>query len=390
MKTKFIHIAQDEKFINSACLLFEKAAPGLNEFYIFLPKGQANPEYVHTTEGIYLLPDTIEEKENILKRLNKNDVIFLHSLSPSFYPIVLGLPSSMKIILLLFGFEVYNDPNFYPDKKLLAPITRNAFPSSLITISLCEKIKDSFRPFAKKVNNKITCTPAQIKKSVFKRIDYVGLPYEEEFQVICSRIRMKKKFFNFTYFPLERIVEIENEIPIYKPNIMIGHSGYRTGNHLDVFDLLQDKIIFTFKKVILPLSYGDKKYIDRIMEVGSQYFLEKFDPILTFQSLQDYNNILKTVGIAILYNRRQQGIGNTIALIWFGTKVFLSKYNSFYKFLKSKRITVYSIEDDLKLKNSLTVLDLQVQIANRAIIKELFRESKNLELLETQLKKIIE
>lgn len=385
MKHKFIHIAEDEKFINLAYISFEKVASGLNEFHILMPKGKTSPEFVIPRERIYIHPNTKEKKSKILKSINKNNIVFFHGLSPYFYDLVLDLPPSVKVIWLLFGYEVYNDPSYYPYKKLLAPITRKSYPTQIIRQSLYKRFKDRIRPYARIINRNIDRTPAQIKKAVFKRIDYVGLPYKEELRVICSRIKMKKKFFEFTYFPLEQIVDVNKSLPTSKTNLMIGNSGFKTGNHLDVFDLLKNRDLTSFEKVILPLNYGDGVYVKQIIEKGLEIFSVKLDPLLTFQSVENYNKILETVAVAILYNKRQQGIGNTISLLWFGSKVFLSKYNSFYKFLKKKGITVFNLEDDIEVKNSLTPLDLRVQNTNRLIIKDLFKESKFVALLENQL-----
>ena len=48
---------------------------------------------------------------------------------------------------------------------------------------------------------------------------------------------------------------------------------------------------------------------------------------------------------------RQQAVGNILAMLWMGAKVFLDERNSFYHYLKRIEIHVFSISEDLVPEN---------------------------------------
>ena len=102
--------------------------------------------------------------------------------------------------------------------------------------------------------------------------------------------------------------------------------------------------------------------------------------------LSEYNQILKKCGVAILNNFRQQAVGNTIALLWFGSKVFLSNKNPFYHYLKKIGVVIYCYEKDLNSEKDLELLSFDKIIENR---KQLFK-NLNTEFLLIELKNELE
>ena len=85
---------------------------------------------------------------------------------------------------------------------------------------------------------------------------------------------------------------------------------------------------------------------EKIIAEGYSNFGNIFNPIVEFLPLNEYNNVLKHTSIDVFYSIRQQAIGNILALLWFGTKVYLNKDNSFYLFLKRYKFNVFSFEED--------------------------------------------
>jgi len=90
--------------------------------------------------------------------------------------------------------------------------------------------------------------------------------------------------------------------------------------------------------------------------------------------LSDYNELLSNVGIAIFNNHRQQALGNTIALLWFGVKIFLSEQNPFYTFLKRNNIHIFSYENELNENSCNTFLTQEEIEQNRYILFKLLQQ----------------
>src|SRR5690606_2187473 len=122
---------------------------------------------------------------------------------------------------------------------------------------------------------------------------------------------------------------------------------------------------FKGNKIVLPLNYGRKEYVSEIINEAEKKFGSNLEILDVFIPLAQYNKILEQIGTAIFYNKRQQALGNTIALLWFGAKVFLSNKNPFYNFLKRNNILVYSVEEDLNEKSCLEFLNLEQIEYNR-------------------------
>lgn len=369
MFNRIIHIAEDEKFINSAYWQFETLYPQQNYFQIVVKDPDADFKYVEDRNGIFKLKYGETHFDTFIETLSDKDVVVFHSLSPEFYYIVRNLPSQIKCIWFCFGFEIYNDSNLFSENSLLDTITKKQFalPKETLKKRIKEKVRGSYRL----INPKLPFSPIEIqvqrKREIMNRMNYLGSSFKEDYEKMSKFIGLRKKMFSFWYFPIERIVDVKDEIILDKPNVLIGNSGYKTGNHLDVFNKIKN-YQFGGRKIIVPLNYGDESYIPVIMGEGGKAFSDAFQPITTFLELSQYNQIIQKCGVAILNNRRQQAVGNTIALLWFGSKVFLSNKNPFYRYLKRIRVIVFSYERDLCEQNISELLTFEQIKHNRNIL----------------------
>jgi hypothetical protein len=173
----------------------------------------------------------------------------------------------------------------------------------------------------------------------------------------------------FAYYPLEFIFEGSAELKVKGNNILIGNSSSITNNHIEVFNILRKANIGT-SNLIVPLSYGDKTYRDKIIRSGNKFFKDAFNPLTSFMRLQDYNKILQSCGIVIMNHYRQQAFGTIIGMVWMGAKVFLSNKNTIYHYFIRIGLVVYNIEQDLlNQKDSLTCLSENEINQNRRILK---------------------
>ncbi|WP_166921703.1 TDP-N-acetylfucosamine:lipid II N-acetylfucosaminyltransferase family protein [Flavobacterium poyangense] len=378
--SRIIHICEDEKFINSAIEQFENCFPDRNVFHVV--SYQAVSDFLHVKSQPCVQKCLANELVSIGRYIQKTDIIILHSLSVSFYEFVLQLPKENPVVWFCFGFEVYNDTNYYKAHKLFDSITRSRF--SKPNLSPKKKIKEFIRPYYRVFNKNFPLSQIEYKRKVMKRIDFLGSSFEEEFQIICGLIKQKKCFFAFWYYPLEQILDISKEVNENKKTILIGNSGSITGNHLDVFDKIKEYNL-TAEKIIAPLNYGDSEYINIVTDKGYEDFPDKFWPLLEFISLDQYNTILQDVGVAIFNNRRQQALGNIIALLWMGAKVFLSKLNTFYTFLKRTGIHIYCYETDLNEESCNEFLSLEKAEHNRAILFSFLNKKQLEEELKEQI-----
>jgi dTDP-N-acetylfucosamine:lipid II N-acetylfucosaminyltransferase len=162
--------------------------------------------------------------------------------------------------------------------------------------------------------------------------------------------------------------------------ILVGNSAYDTNRHEFAFNKLS-KIGLKDSKIIVPLSYGDPEYRDKILKIGKEIFGNNFYPLLDFIPYEDYLNILYNIDIALFAHNRQQGIGNLIQLLGLGKKVYLNPETSQWKLCQNLGIKVYDINRDIDLTMNSEELE-----NNKSIVKEVF-SFKN---LKAQLREIFD
>lgn len=381
MNNNIIHIASDEKFINSAHWQFENAFPNSNIFYIFTSDKSKDFKYVTPQPNIRKF-DISTDLSSFLTSLSVNQILIFHSLSESFFPLILKLPKTVQCVWLCFGYEIYTDKRFFKEASLYDTITQKRFGKG--EAKSRHLLLDSVRHYIRKVNKKLPLSSFEIKKRAISRMDYIASSFIEEQEAIQKLIKQKKKTFPFWYYPIEQMVNIDETIVNDRNAIIIGNSGTMSGNHLDVFDKIK-LLSWTDRTVIVPLSYGNQTYIKEILEEGKATFGAQFMPLTDFMPLKAYNQIIKQCGVALLCNYRQQAVGNTISLLWFGCKVFLSTNNPFYHYLKRIGVEVFSYETDLKDQSSLELLSNEtIQKNRKALLNHL-----NTNLLQAELKEAI-
>jgi hypothetical protein len=94
-------------------------------------------------------------------------------------------------------------------------------------------------------------------------------------------------------------------------------------------------------KIICPLSYGVKDYIEKTITLGQSIFGAKFIPLTEFIEPDEYMKILSDIDIAIMNHDRQQGLGTIVNLIVNNAKIFIRSDTTSYKFFRDNGIVLF-------------------------------------------------
>lgn len=128
-------------------------------------------------------------------------------------------------------------------------------------------------------------------------------------------------------------------------NIQINNSADKT-----TLDML--KVLSRFKNedicITTILSYGDLEFADEIVKLGKEIFKEKFIFIDKYMSADEYTNHLSHQDIFILYQNRQQGLGNITSCLAMGSKCYVRHDVSSIDFFNDLLLKVF---DSRKIKN---------------------------------------
>jgi len=222
--------------------------------------------------------------------------------------------------------------------------------------------------------------PVLQKIQAIHRINYAGTFIKQDFDKFNSTYNFNLKWLWYCYYNIEDTVKNNSNAQfIVKEDILIGNSANPSNNHIDAFHVLKSFHIGN-RKVFCPLSYGadSKEYANRIIEEGKKIFGTNFIPLKEFLTIDEYNGILNSCNIVIMNQNRQQAVGNIISSIWHGSKVFLNEENPVYKYFLEIGVKIFSIQNDLSIKNqfNFSSLDQNIIAANRAaLIKNLSKEA---------------
>ncbi|WP_442844795.1 TDP-N-acetylfucosamine:lipid II N-acetylfucosaminyltransferase [Leeuwenhoekiella sp. H156] len=361
MDYKIVHIAPDEKFINSAYDQFEAILPDQNLFLILVNQTAVTPlNYVSLKKNMRIESASIKNAKVIAKKLQSVRYVVFHSFSYQASIIANRLPKETIIIWLLFGYEIYNNPLIINPSKLYGDLTiklndnKDSLWKQLLRIPYFRIFKGTRSP-----NNE--CLFAM------RRTSFIGLPYKEEYEFIKKKIdNAKLSFFKFSYYPIEKMLA-DSQSTVTGNSVLLGNSAFIANNHLEILDKLKD---FDLKdqQVICPLSYGDNDYAQLIKEQGEKYLGSAFEPLLDFMPLHKYNSYIQSCGFAVMNHYRQQAVGNVLVMLWMGAKVFLNERNTLFDYLKRLGLFVYSINKDLNSDQLSTLLTPLQREHNRRLL----------------------
>ena len=341
---------------------------------LFLRKNETSK--LNETNNLEVIKTTSQLKRRLAKE--DYDVIYFFSIHVLWWRLFRYIPKDRIIIWWTWGYDLYNDQN-----SRLSP---------LIKIPLYKKLtkaylkRESSKPLQlmKDIIKKLTghLYYEKIRNNGIKRVSYIQPVLSSEFELIKQIKNCKAKLF---YSPVD-VEQLRAESPREMSStgsVIIGNSSSQTNNHLDVWNDIKDDLPDN-REVIMPLSYGDKKYAQFLKRnIFSNKirltFLDSFIPI------DEYNEMIGKCSYAVYGIIRQQAIGNIEVALSKGVKCFFYKDSIVYKHLINNGYCVYSIEDINK--SSFTTPLTKVEIDKN--IKAYFREySSRSEVLEEAIEEM--
>ncbi|MNK07567.1 4-alpha-L-fucosyltransferase [compost metagenome] len=365
-----IHFMFDEKIINSLIANFETANPS-NNLYIIV-KDSADKKLAHVTlrENTIVFNRKKDDINSIIKDIPV-DAVICHILNIEFADILLKIHQPVDIYWSIWGYDVYALPEIRPTRY--APLTfaylkkANIFQTALWFIYKNRTIRE-------------ICFALKGKQDPYKKLEKVQTQVKACLTYIKEDVELLKSYYphlqmKYIYFPFLNLKQYLGSnyanTSINGKNILIGNSNSDTSNHLDVLSFLA-KEGFKAASVYVPLSYGgDNAYRNAVTESGTKLLGDLFKPMIDFISLKEYMEILQSCTVGIFYHYRQQGMGNIIAMLWMGARIYMSEKNPGYHYFLRLGIKVFDLDRDFILyKNS--PLSMEDATENRKILTATF------------------
>jgi hypothetical protein len=217
---------------------------------------------------------------------------------------------------------------------------------------------------------------------ILQRTDYFVSYIREDYELYVDSIGKDFDFFHCEINTIEQYLAGNTDTSIKRgaKNILIGNSNSIESNHLDVIShLAASKKVIKDSEVHIILSYGENNsYKNEVISALEKTFGENGTPLLEFMSREDYIDYLSQFSVAIFYHFRQQAMGNIIALLYMGVRIYMSKENPAFHYFIRNGLQVYELQDEFK-KYGTTLLSEEDKLKNREIINSLFSVENVLE-----------
>ncbi len=312
--------------------------------------------------------------KNFIKEVSSLDKIIFHPFninSLSILEIVRKKFPNVKVYWVCWSYELYNSSenihNLY-DSFSRNYIARNRDWKLQAKVIFLRALMNSISI----INSKKTLKMQ--RAAAYKSIDFFCSFLPQDFVFYKSiTSNLNTQYIPFSYLSLNNIMPNLYEFESLGDKIMIGHSATPEGNHFEIIERV--KQINQDLPIFLPLAYGNLQYAAIIKRMA----LEKLKNVEILESkmdILDYYKKLTEVSWVILNVKVQQGLGNILALIWMGAKIFLTENSSTFIDFKNWGINVFSIENDLNEEQLTQKLTLEEIRENKKIIYNRFNEEK--------------
>lgn len=376
---KILHLIPDEKVTDNVIENFEKV---FNDNVFFILSDPNKKKYCKSVG-----PNIIFGGEELFVQKNiEKDVagIIVHGLNHVFTKMILVADKNIKIGWFAWGYDIYFLPKIID--RLYASETHRFLVQRSKTFTVVNQIKKS--SFLRGLYYKFVIRSEDYYtnyEKAHKRINYFCSYIKEDYDLFTSYYNTSTSFLETGYFSIDQYLAGQETLRVHDLayNILIGNSNSPECNHLDVFSKLKEYQELD-AKLIVPLNYGeDKGYKNKVIEQGQIDFDSKFMPLLEFMDRGVYFELLAGCSTAVFYHYRQQAMGNIIAFLYMGGRVYLSSKNPVYHYLMRLGVRVFDFDTEFQIfKNS--KLEEESVSLNQNILERYFdediilRQSKNL------------
>lgn len=341
-KYNYIHFVTDDKFIKDEILCYENAGLTCNKYY-YVGLGNNNFKFIDNNVVEVISP------RDVISIFNSKpiDAVCLHNLYSLPFDLITRIPLSITVIWYAWGFDLYSNPA--PLNPLLnigerfMPETCKIAKYKSIKLKLKSVIKKLIKP------NNIDKIKLEQAKAAIERVDYFAGVFPIEYEMIKATVpyfRAKKITHNYIHPNEFKLEEINIEPQITGKNILLGNSASFYGNHIDIMNKIAP-FVESEVKIICPLSYaGTPKYVQQVINQGKKLFGDRFIPLTTYLTLDEYTNIIRSCNRFVMGMIQQAATCNCLTSLWDGIKIYAPKNSMNFAQYNNMGIKIYSIEDD--------------------------------------------
>jgi dTDP-N-acetylfucosamine:lipid II N-acetylfucosaminyltransferase len=332
-----VHIVPDDKFIDMACRELEAVAPGRHRFVAL---GDLRPlRYVKATPVEFLaLPEA-----RALLHSDACAAICYHSLDGGL-ALIGDLPAGKKALWLGWGYDYY--------RRLLS----GAYPGGLLLPITSELVKTKPKPepgvralgaLGLSLARRLLGVSVGFDPGLLARFTHFSPVIEPEYRMARElNPWFRPEYVAWNYGTVEDDMSAGLEVVgASGDDILVGNSATAENNHAEVFDLIGAAADLADRKIIVPLSYGDEWYKEKIIDIGRRKLGGRFVPLTDFLPKEEYIPLLRSCGHVFMNHLRQQALGTICIMMLQGSRIYLNPRNPLYRWFSSKGAAVSSVQE---------------------------------------------
>lgn len=371
-----LNIAPDDKFVPFLQGLFEEALPGENLWRVLTRK--PTPEFAVLANDTEVIGGEYYGSDKFKNDLLVANCVIFHSLRLSNrqkLQVLARTPGNMPIIWRGWGFDYYGILQAN-GLRLLLPETqsltkRNGILQRVFVKQFPGKLLNAF--FSKIAGPFIT-------NKLIARLDYFSCCVPGDFDALKRALpNFKARFLPLNYYSAEDVFLCGDELQdMAGGDILLGNSATPANNHVEAMRVLSE-LGMQGRKVIVPLSYGNMEYREKIVQMGKSLLGESFIPLTDYMPLPEYNRLVSGCGILIMNHIRQQAMGNISSALLRGGKIFLRPENPIYSHYTRMGVKLFPFSDDLTIADLDTPLNKEDSLRNKAIMAKIWSRSQGIE-----------
>lgn len=333
VRGRFLHLIPDDKFLDTAHDVFEEAAPGAHDYVLI---GAPPFRYLRR-----LIPTCMTLGTALHIRLADTfpsySAVFVHYLNDAARVLVASAPQTTKFVWLAWGADFYH--LIKQREELLLPMTRALVDSKrLRRAAYADRIR---RRLARRI--KLLRAPHEVmalwgaesmlrgiranangEVAFLNRFMAMATPIAEDYESLrTAHPELRIGFMDWNY-PIKLQSGRNARSTQTGGDILLGNSATPENNHLDALHVLAGCKLAS-RKVICPLSYGNKRYGDAVEQYGRKVLGGQFVPLRTYLAPAEYIRIVSNCSVVVMNHVRQQALGNILIALCSDAHVFLNE-----------------------------------------------------------------
>lgn len=322
-----LHFVIDEKFISFVQSTFDEVWPQRNRYVIVGAGNKTALRYLKFGPDFKFGNRQYFFMGEMKKDLAWCDIVIVHYLTKRSAYAALSAPTDTPVIWSGWGadyYELFSDrmEMFLP--STLAAINQNQHQAPKM-VGRKFKMKEYANAFVERIAIRYDT------EDFISRVNYFSAPIEDDYQLVKANFpNFRASYLQLNYGSVENSFS-PGPIEVIGQNILLGNSAFPSNNHLEVLELLAS-LDLSDRTVIVPLSYGENWYKNKIVSEGKRLLGKRFRPLTEFMELEKYNATIAECSYVIMNHKRQQALGNIGAMLYKGAKVFLREENTIHTF----------------------------------------------------------